>query len=143
MKFKCIIDPDCEEEVVVHARERSPLVEKLEKLVVGEALDPVGYDGSRIVPFRLCDVYCFFVEGGRVFALLENERLLMKQRLYAIESGLGSDFVRINQSAIVRLDKIECFDASLSGTLTVLLKNGHRDYVSRRQLKTVKERIGL
>ena len=55
----------------------------------------------------------------------------------------GSDFVKLNQSCIVNIKKIECFDASLGGALKVTLKNGYRDYVSRRQLKAVKERLGL
>ena len=54
-----------------------------------------------------------------------------------------SNFVKINQSCIVNVNKIERFDTSVSGTLKVSLKNGYTDYVSRRQLKPIKERIGI
>ena len=44
---------------------------------------------------------------------------------------------------LINIDKIKRFDASLSGFLLVTLKNGYSDYVSRRNLKNVKERLGL
>jgi acetyl esterase/lipase len=38
---------------------------------------------------------------------------------------------------------IKRFNTSVGGALTVTLQNGFRDYVSRRQLKSVKERLEL
>ena len=56
---------------------------------------------------------------------------------------LGTDFIKINQSCIANIRQIQRFDTSFSGTLRVIFKNGYTDYVSRRQLKAVKERLGL
>ena len=64
-------------------------------------------------------------------------------RLYQLEELLDASFVKINQSSIVNVKKIERFEASIGGALLVILQNGHRDYVSRRQVKAVKERIGF
>ena len=60
-----------------------------------------------------------------------------------MEKKLPENFVKINQSCIANIDKINRFDASFSGTLKLIFKNSYTDYVSRRQLKTVKERIGI
>ena len=49
----------------------------------------------------------------------------------------------INQGCLVNIDKIDHFDASISGNLIIYLKSGYKDYVSRRQIKNVKERIGI
>ena len=68
---------------------------------------------------------------------------MIKERLYTVENTVGDSFIKINQSCIVNIDKIERFEASFSGALTVVLKNGYKDYISRRQLKIVKERIGF
>ena len=46
-------------------------------------------------------------------------------------------------SAFEFIKKIKKFDTSVSGMLTVTFKNGYRDYVSRRNLKSVKERLGV
>ena len=56
---------------------------------------------------------------------------------------LGDDYLKINQSCIVNIKAIKQFDVSLGGSLMISLKNGYRDYVSRRQVKAVKERIGF
>ena len=64
-------------------------------------------------------------------------------RLYQLEELLPSDFLKINQSCLVNIEKIKRFDSSIGASLRVMLDDGDRDYVSRRQLKTVKERLGL
>ena len=68
---------------------------------------------------------------------------MIKMRLYEIEEKLGDDFVKINQSTVVNVKMIEKFSVSFGASLTVHLKTGRRDYVSRRQLKAVKERMGI
>ena len=71
------------------------------------------------------------------------EKFEIKTRLYVIEEKLPENFIKINQSCIANINQIERFDASISGTLKIRFKNGYTDYVSRRQLKNVKERIGI
>jgi len=67
----------------------------------------------------------------------------LNHRLYQLEERLGTRFLKINQSCLANIQQIQRFDASLAGALLVIFKNGYRDYVSRRQLKTVKERMGF
>ena len=88
-------------------------------------------------------MYCFSVEDNRVYAVTEKEKLQLKIRLYQVEEMADKGFVKINQSCVANIRHIKRFDASVSGTLRVVFKNGYTDYVSRRQLKTVKERLGL
>jgi DNA-binding LytR/AlgR family response regulator len=75
--------------------------------------------------------------------MTENETFQLKERLYMLEEMLDDSFLKINQSCIANIHKIKKFDASFSGALFVTLQNGYKDYVSRRRLKAVKERIGL
>jgi DNA-binding LytR/AlgR family response regulator len=80
---------------------------------------------------------------GKVCAVCETETLQLKQRLYEVEAMLPETFVKINQSCLANLRKVERFDASVSGTLMLRFRNGYTDYVSRRQLKFIKERLGM
>ncbi|MBQ8342031.1 MAG: LytTR family transcriptional regulator [Clostridia bacterium] len=143
MKCTIVIDRTREEEVVIYAHQKSALTEGIEALVESNATEIVGYDDNSIVTLTPSDVNCFIVEGGKVFALTDSGKWQLRQRLYAVEESLGQDFVKINQSCVANIRKIDRFEASLGGSLLVLFKNGYRDYVSRRQLKTVKERIGF
>lgn len=143
MKCEIIIDPTGEERVVIHARQESDLSRAICRLVEEHSARLVGYRNGEIVPLAPAEITCVMVEGDRVYALCGNEKLQMKQRLYMLEELLGSRFVKINQSCLANVNEVARFDASVSGTLKVKFKNGHADYVSRRQLKQVKERFGI
>ena len=143
MKCTVIIDKSREQEVVIYAHQNSELVSKIQALAKEENSQVVGYCEDETVLVDKSEVFCFSVEAGKVFAVCEKEKLRLKERLYQIEQALPLDFVKINQSCIANIKKIARFDTSISGTLKVIFKNGHVDYVSRRQLKQVKERLGL
>ena len=144
MKHTTIIDPHREEEVVIYAGKRTREIEELERYLDRMGAELVGYgEDGRILPLRPAEIHCFIVEDGKVYALTEKEKLTVRLPLYAIEEMLTEDFVRINQSCLGSIRRIARFDASIGGALMVTFGNGHRDYVSRRQLKNVKERMHI
>ena len=146
MKYTLHIDKEREEEIIIHAHEKSPLVNEIERLINAEkVITPpiVGYIGNDIIEIDPREVYCFFIEGKKLFASLKRGDALIKKRLYEIESRLDKDFVKINQSTVANMRLIDRFSVSIGATLTVHFKNGRKDYVSRRQMKAVKERLGI
>ena len=143
MKCTLIITDNHEEEVVIYAREKTKLIEDIENLIMDNAFELIGYSGYEAVNLRTDEVVCFLVEEGKVYAITDKNRFRLKSRLYQLEETLPENFVKINQSCIANIKKIERFDTSVSGTLLIKFKNGYRDYVSRRQMKAVKERFGL
>ena len=143
MKCEIVIDENAEEKVVIYAKNNSRLVQNIQQMVEASQLGLVGYNGKEIVTLNLADIYCITVTGGKTCAICKNETLQLKERLYVLEEKLPDFFLKLNQSCIANMHMIERFDASISGTLKVRFKNGYTDYVSRRQLKQVKERIGI
>lgn len=144
MKYTIIIDKNREEEVVVYAKEKSTLIDEIERLVSDNNLELIGYDkNGEGVKLIADEVYCFTVEDNKIFAITEKDKLRIKCRLYQLEEALPEYFVKINQSCVANIRKVARFDTSVSGTLLIKFKNGYKDYVSRRQMKAVKERFGL
>jgi DNA-binding LytR/AlgR family response regulator len=143
VKFKLVIDTKKEEEIIVYAHKKTTLTDEIEALVNNYSKSLVGYKDAEIVKFNLGDTECFFIENSKVYAYLNKEKLQIKFRLYEIENYLNESFVRINQSCIVNIKYIKKFKSSFNGALMVEMKNGYQDYVSRRELKKVKERLGL
>lgn len=143
MKYKIYIDREREEEILIYAHEKNHLVERIEELILEQQRDILAFGDGEVV--RLCEdeIFCFVVEEGRVFALTERDKFQLKMRLYQLEEQFPDRFVKINQSCLVNVDKIARFDASIGGSLMVTLKNGYKDYISRRQMRTVKDRIGF
>lgn len=143
MKFTLITDEEREEEVIVYAHARSRFTEELEAFVNSNTEEIIGYKDGSIVKLCASEVYAFAVEEGKVFAVTAHEKFQVQKRLYMMEEMLDARFVKINQSCIVNVRQIERFEPTFGGSLMAVLKNGYRDYVSRRQMKTVKERIGF
>ena len=144
MKYTIIIDENREEEVIVYAKKKSALTDEIELLVSDNSLGIIGYDkNGEGVKLTADEVCCFTVEDNKIFAITEKEKLRLKCRLYQLEEMLPDNFVKINQSCVANIRKISRFDTSVSGTLLIKFKNGYKDYVSRRQMKAVKERFGL
>jgi len=143
MKFTICIDENREEEVLVYARGVSDFTRKLEQLCREECAELLGYREGQVLRLRAADIVCVIIESGRVLALTGQGEYQLKDRMYVLEERLGDGFLKLNQSCLANISQIDRFDASLTGTLTVHFKNGYRDYVSRRNLKHVKERFGM
>ena len=143
MKLKIFIDKDHEEEVIVYSRKRTELVSAIEKLINQNDISLTGFSETEAVPLSAEEVFCFITENGKVYAITEKEKLLIRQRLYQLEENLSEDFLKINQSCLANVKKIARFDTSISGNLIVRFKNGYTDYVSRRNLRNIKERFGI
>lgn len=145
MKYEIHIDENAEERAVIYARERTPLVDELERLLGGAGGQSglVGYTSGGVELFQPDEVECFISLDGKTYAVRAGERLQMKERLYAIEARLDERFVRLNQSCIANIKKIKRFEVTISASLMAVFESGYKDYVSRRQLKYVKERIGF
>ena len=143
MKFRLIIDKNRDEEVIVYAHKESKLTDEIKRIAENNAGELVGYIEREAYKISLSEVYCFVAEDNNVYAVTDNGRLRIKLRLYQVEEIMGDNFIKINQSCIVNIREIKKFDSSLGGMLRVVLKNGCSDYVSRRNIKKVKERLGV
>ena len=143
MQYRIEISSTQQEDILIYAKEKSEVLQKIESLLERHQGELFGYQKSDTVKLNGDDIYVFCVESGKVYALTEQEKWQVKERLYQLEQQYAGSFVKINQSCLINLSKIEKFRTSIGGSLAVVLKNGYQDYVSRRQLKTVKERMGL
>ena len=142
MNIRIIIDKNREEEILIYAHEKNGLISEIERLVYESTTELIGYKDNEAKKLNLLNVNCFISENNRVFAVTD-EKLQVKLRLYQIEEKLDENFIKINQSCIANIRQIEKVEATFSGSLTVVFKNGYREYISRRNLKCVKERLGV
>lgn len=142
MEIKIFIDKSADEKILIYAHEKNELIEEIEKIVHENNLDLIGYKANEAVRLNIININCFISENDKIFALADD-KYQVKQRLYQIEDKLDDNFIRINQSCIANIRQIERVQATFSGAFDVVFKNGYRDYISRRNLKSVKERLGV
>ena len=85
-----------------------------------------------------------YAANSKVFAVTEDDEYQVRLRLYELEDRLDRKFfVRISNSEIINLRKIEEFDMSFTGTICVSLSNGAVTYVSRRSVAKIKQLLGM
>ena len=142
MKLNVFVDKTQEERIDIYIKEKRQIVEDIENLISEENI-LLCYKNSEIYKVSFSEIILLTVENEKVAVFTEKDKFFIKERLYMAEEKLSSDFIRLNQSAIGNIRKIRKFDCSVSGTLKVTFTNGLTDYVSRRQVKAVRERLGL
>ena len=143
MKCYTYIEKVDEEKVLIYANERTKLIDEIESLVTSSDINITGSYNDEIIKIDITDVSCFLSENNKVFALINDKKYQIKQRLYQIEEMNLESFIKINQSCLANKKKIKKFESTIGGSLKVVFKNGYIDYISRRELKNVKQRMGL
>lgn len=144
MKFKLIIDKNKEEEVVATVHNRTALIDEIESLILKYAgADRIpGYTDDSIKMLSVFEVECITVLEGKTYAIdSKNQRYLLKQRLYELESCLPSSFIRINKSTLANENALDRFAVTYSGGVDAVFKCGYREYVSRRCFAQIKRRF--
>jgi two-component system LytT family response regulator len=68
-----------------------------------------------------------------VLHVVNAPRLMLRETMSALEERLGTDFARVNRSAIVRLDEVKELHPTFHGDYTVVLRDGTRLPLSRSQ----------
>ena len=143
MKFKLIIDKNKDEEVVVTARERSVLTDRIEALIREDAGSDriAAYTEDDMKMLKFSDIECITVQEGKTWAVdTRGRRYRLKLRLYELESLVPACFIRINKSALANENRLERFTDTYSGAVDAVFKCGYREYVSRRCFAAIKRR---
>jgi DNA-binding LytR/AlgR family response regulator len=143
MKCYTYIKENEEERVLIYAHDRTRLVEDIESLVLSSEIDLTGSYDSEIIKIDINDVVCFISDNNKVYALIGDKKYQIKYRLYQIEELNLNMFIKINQSCLANKTKIKKFETTIGGALKVVFKNDYIDFISRRELKNVKKRMGL
>ena len=142
MKFKLIIDKEKDEEVVVTAKERSPLIDEIETLISKYTDRIPGYTDDDIKMLSISEIECITVLDGKTYAIdSKNRQYRLKVRLYELEATLPSSFIRINKSALANEKALDRFAVTYTGAVDAVFKCGYREYVSRRCFAQIKRRF--
>ena len=143
MKFKLIIDKDCEEEILAKVHSANDLTRKIEDLVlsyVGENELQVQGD-YELLTLDFSDIECVTVVDRKLYVIDgKNNKYRTGGTLTELEERLPSYFIRINKSSLANERKISCFKTSFSGGVDAIFKCGYKDYVSRRCFAEIKRR---
>lgn len=100
------------------------------------------YDEDNIVILNPDEIYMIVSQGRFVNIYCKEKEYLSKKCLYEFQNMLGHDFIRISKTTLINLKQIKRVEPSFSGMLAVM-KNGQKDYISRKYLPEFKKYLRL
>jgi DNA-binding LytR/AlgR family response regulator len=146
MEVEIKIEPEFKHpKIVVYTDEVTKEISDMVKFLSGKDYSMIaGYKGNEIILMKQDDIVRIYTCGQKVLARLENETVQLKYRLYELENRLSDNFfARISNSEIVNFNKVKSLDLSITGTITLKLKNGEKSFVSRRYVEKIKSFLEL
>ena len=96
-----------------------------------------------IVVLQPKDIYMVRVENGDTVIYGAKQKYRSRKRLYELALQLGKQFMQISKTTLINLSYMDSIEPGFSGTLLLKLKNGDKDYVSRKYLPEFKKYLGL
>ena len=148
MKVECKISADYKEPyAVLHLNKMTQTMAEIISMLEKEETDSltlIGTKARKTYFLKPEDISLARTEGREIvcYDKLKN-RYILDKPLYELERILDIHFVRVSKSTIVNIRQINHVEASLNGTMELVMKNGITDYISRSFRKIFKERLGL
>ena len=100
-------------------------------------------DNERFFVLRPDEIYMIRVENEKTIVYSQTKKYSSGKRLYEFENLLGNSFMRISKSVLVNLKYLDCVEPSIGGMMLLILKNGCKDYISRKYLPAFKKYLGI
>ena len=95
-----------------------------------------------IVVLQPKDIFMVRVENGDTVIYGARQQYRSRKRLYELSAQLGKQFMQISKTTLINLSYMDSIEPGFSGTLLLKLKNGSKDYVSRKYLPEFKKYLG-
>ena len=146
MRIEIKIEEGCDEpKIVVVTKRVTDEINEIVKKLSGEQSQVIaGFRGEQVIVLEPNQIVRIYASNGKVYAEAENGTYFLRLRLYEMEHRLeNQSFVRISNSEIINLKKVEGFDLSFAGTICVSLSNETVTYVSRRYVAKIKQLLGI
>lgn len=126
------------DEVTAYVRQ---IAERLESAAASKMVTVA--DNERIMVLRPEELYMIRIENEKTVVYTKTRRYISGKRLYEFEALVGNGFMRISRSTVVNLNELECVEPTFGGLMLLRLKNGCKDYISRKYLPVFKKYLGL
>lgn len=145
MKVSVEISPEHKEPCVVIYTDK--VTDEIQRMidVFGTSETPITalQNEEDIIVLKPKEIYMVRVEAGDTMIYGAKQKYRSRKRLYEIGQQLGKQFMQISKTTLINLSYINSVEPGFSGTLLLKLKNGCKDFVSRKYLPEFKKYLGL
>ena len=145
MKVSVDISPEYREPyAVIHTARVTDEIQRIID-VLGTSETPITalQNEEDIIVLQPKDIFMVRVEDGDTIIYGARQKYRSRKRLYELADQLGKQFMQISKTTLINLSYMDSIEPGFSGTLLLKLKNGNKDYVSRKYLPEFKKYLGL
>lgn len=128
---------------VIYSNSLSDEVSKAVMLLENTGKIITADDNGRIAVLQADEIYMVRVENEKTIVYCKDKNYVSSKRLYQLEELLGNGFMKISKSTVINLSQIKCVEPSFKGMMSLVLKNGCKDYISRKYLPDFKKYLGI
>ena len=144
MKVELQISADIDEPyIVIHTSKITPEINQLMELFQSSGNVITVTDNDQLIVLEPSEIYMLRMEDERLNVYRKKKKYVSGKRLYEMERLLGNGFMRISKSTLINLKQISRVESSFHGTMLVILKNGNKDYISRKYRPAFKHYLGI
>ena len=145
MKIEIKVLPETEEPyAVIYTSEITPEVRRAAELLNMESTGVISVvENERIIVLRPDEIYMVRVENEKTVVYTKAKQSSSGKLLYEIEEIIVDGFMRNSNSTLANLHYLDYVEPTLGGLMLVVLKNGCKDYISRKYLPSFKKYLGL
>ncbi len=146
MKVDISISPEIEEPfVVIHTKEMNSEIAELAKdiseytsggKIIGNAED-------RMIVLETDTISVIRVENEKVYVVSEGTTYRVGKRMYELLEMLGKDFMQVSKSASINLKYLKSVEPYFNGVMVLHLKDGEKEYISRKYVPALKKYLGI
>ena len=103
-----------------------------------------GMESDQTVLLEPGEIDFIYAENRKIFARIRKRNIEIRTKLYEVEEMLSPyGFMRFSKSVIGNLNQIERFELSFNGNLCVYFRSGNKEYISRKYVASIKNRLAM
>ena len=146
MKVDIKISPEIDEPfVVIHTKEMTneiaALARDITEFTSGGKV--IGNVDERMIVLEADTISVIRVENEKVFVVSEGVTYRVGKRMYELLEILGKDFMQVSKSASINLNFLKSVEPYFNGVMVLNLKDGEKEYISRKYVPELKKYLGI
>ncbi|MFS8630936.1 MAG: LytTR family transcriptional regulator [Bacillales bacterium] len=146
MKLNIEIDEKhTEPSITIKTNEWTEELEEIVAIIKGKKRRRIfGVENEQTVLLEPAEIDFVYAENRKTFARIGKRNVEVRMKLYEVEEMLAPHgFMRFSKSVIGNLNQIERFELSFNGNLCVYFRSGNKEYISRKYVASIKNRLAM
>lgn len=146
MKVNIEVDEKYEEtSITIRTNKWTEELDHLVKIIqMNEPKRIFGVVDEQTILLKPSEIDYVYAENRKVYAAVGKKRYEIKMKLFEVEEILAAQhFMRFSKSVIGNLNNIARFELSFNGNLCVHFQSGNKEYITRKYVSSIKEKLTL